>query len=332
MNEEQLQLVGVVEILERDGNALGHGLFTLTDPDTGLYELAGTHWRKLTNTYVKVLLVGLVVTVGVADSSEEVVLLVQHIVTDASHVGKLHVGVHVDLDDTVADGIEVLLLSRAGAAVEDKEDRLVVAGANGGLDVSLVLAKELGVQLDVAGLVDTVDVAETGSDGEVGRNGGESVVNVENVLGLSVERGIVNVLVVDAVLLTTSDANLHLEPLLHGRSALEVSGGGLNVPVDRLLGKINHVRAEERLTRGLEVSLVGIKHAIEPGKKLLGTVVSVEDDRDTVGGGNGSDVVSTSNGAGNGSRLVTVGNALETVRIASRRIGSLGIDSTLPAK
>lgn len=92
------------------------------------------------------------------------------------------------------------------------------------------------------------------------------------------------------------------------------------------------MRAEERLARGLEMSLVGIEHAIKPRKKLLGTMVSVKDDGDTVGRGNGSNVVSTSNRAGNGGRLVTVGNALEAVRIVCRNIGSLTIDITLPAK
>lgn len=226
-------------------------------------------------TYVEVLLVGLVVTIGVADSSEEVVLLVEHVVADTGHVGELHVGVHVDLYDTVADGVEVLLLAGARATVEDEEDGLVVGGVDGGLDVSLVLAKELGVQLNVAGLVDTVDVAEAGGNGEVGRDGREGVVDVENVLGLGVERGVVNVLVVDTILLTTGDTNLHLEPLLHGSGTLEVGGGGLDVPVDGLLRQINHVRGEEGLAGGLEVSLVGIEHAIEPGEELLSAVVSV---------------------------------------------------------
>lgn len=260
--------------------------------------------------YVKGLLVGLVSTVGVANGRHEVVLLVEHVVADTAHVGKLHVGVHVDLDDTVADGVEVLLLGGAGAAVEDEEDGLGVLGANGGGDVLLVLAEELGVQLDVARLVDAVDVAEASGNGEVGRDGGEGVVDVEDVLGLGVEGVVVNVLVVDAVLLATGDANLHLEPLLHGGSALEVGGGGLDVPVDGLLGEINHVGAEEGLASGLEVRLVGVEHAIEPGQELLGAVVGVQDDGDAVGRGKGADVVSTGHGTGYGGRLVAVADAL----------------------
>jgi hypothetical protein len=91
--------------------------------------------------------------------------------------------------------------------VEDEENGLVLLGASLLLDVGLVLGEELGVEADVAGLVDTVNIAETSSNGEVGGDGGESVVDGENVLGLGVEGVVVNVLVVDTVLLTTSDSN-----------------------------------------------------------------------------------------------------------------------------
>jgi hypothetical protein len=76
--------------------------------------------------------------------------------------------------------------------VEDEEVGLLLVDALLALlgqllsNVDLVLAQELGVQLDVAGLVDTVDVTETSGDGEVGRDGGESVVDVPDILGLSV--------------------------------------------------------------------------------------------------------------------------------------------------
>ena len=113
-------------------------------------------------------------------------------------------------------------------------------------------------------------------------------------------------------LFTTGDTNLHLEPLLHGGSALEVLGGGLDVPVDGLLREIDHVRREERLALLLEVSLIGIEHTIEPREELLGAVVGVEDDRDAVCGSKRANVVGSSDGAGNGSALVTVGNTLSS--------------------
>jgi hypothetical protein len=263
-------------------------------------------------TYIEVLLVGLVLAIGVADSGVDVLTLVDHVVSDTRAVSELHVSVDVNLDNTVANGVKVLLLGGAGATVEDEEDRLVVVGLKGLLDVGLVLAEKLGVELDVAGLVNTVDVTEASGDGEVRGDGGEGVVDVENILGLGVERVVVNILVVDTILLTTSDTNLHLEPLLHGGSTLEVLGGGLNVPVNGLLRKINHVRREERLALLLEVSLVGIEHTIEPREELLGAVVGVEDDGDAVCGSKGADVVGSSDRAGNRSSLVTVANTLSS--------------------
>jgi hypothetical protein len=51
--------------------------------------------------------------------------------------------------------------------VEDQEDRLVLLCPNGVLDMLLVLAQKLGVELNVTRLVDTVYVTESGSNGEV---------------------------------------------------------------------------------------------------------------------------------------------------------------------
>jgi hypothetical protein len=64
---------------------------------------------------------------------------------------------------------------------------------------------------------------------EVRRDGRKSLVDVVDVLGLRVKGVVVNILVVDTVLLTTGDTDLHLQPLLHGSGALEVLLGGGNV-------------------------------------------------------------------------------------------------------
>lgn len=155
-----------------------------------------------------------------------------------------------------------------------------------------------------------MDVAETGSNGEVGADGLQGLDNGQNVLGLRVQGVVVDILVVDTVLLTTSDTNLHLEPLLHGGSALEVGSGGADVVVNGLLGQVDHVGGEEGLAVLLEVFLVGVEHAVEPWQELLGAVVGVEDDGDAVGGRDGADVVGRGDGAGNGGGLVAVGDAL----------------------
>lgn len=191
--------------------------------------------RLKVSTYIKKFLVGFVFAIRVANSSEEVVLLVQHIVADATHVGKLHICVHVDLDDAVADGIEVLFLAGPRATVEDKVNRLVLLGLDGFLDVSLVLAEQLGVELDIPGFVDAVDITEASSNREIWRDGRQGVVDVENILRLGVKRRVVNVFIVDAVFFATSDANLHLEPLLHRSRSLKILGGSLDIPIDRFL-------------------------------------------------------------------------------------------------
>jgi hypothetical protein len=174
----------------------------------------------------------------------EVVLLADHVVADTLSVGVLEVSVEVDLADTVGDGLLELLDGRAGTTVEDEEDGLVILGASLLLDVLLVLGEEAGLELDVTGLVNTVDVTEASGDGEVGRDLGEGLVDLVDVLGLGVEGVVVNVLVVDTVLLTTGDTDLHLEPLLHGGSTLEVLLGGLDVVVNLILRQINHVGRE----------------------------------------------------------------------------------------
>lgn len=92
--------------------------------------------------------------------------------------------------------------------MEDEEDRLVGGRTGLLLDVLLVLREELGVELDVAGLVDTVNVTEASGNGEVGADSGEGVLDGQDVLGLSVEGVVVNILVVDTVLLTTGDTDL----------------------------------------------------------------------------------------------------------------------------
>lgn len=189
--KNNLQLTSSVKVLQSFLDPLAHGLLTLTHPHAGVEEL----------------LVGLVGTFGVTDGGQEVVLLVEDIVADTGQVGVLHVRVEVDLDDTVANGLLVLFLGGAGATVEDEEDGLVLLGAGLLLDVGLVTREQLGVQTDVTGLVDTVDVTETSGNGEVGADGGEGVVDGQDVFGLGVERVVVDILVVDAVFFATSDTD-----------------------------------------------------------------------------------------------------------------------------
>lgn len=111
-------------------------------------------------------------------------------------------------------------------------------------------------------------------------------------------------------MLLCRDKSYHLEPLLHGGSTLEVLGGGLDVVLDGLLREIDHVGREQGLAVLLEILLISVKHAVQPGQQLLGAVVGVQDNGDAVCRGNGTDVVSGGNGALDGGGLVLVVNAL----------------------
>jgi hypothetical protein len=97
--------------------------------------------------------------------------------------------------------------------VEDQEDRFVLLCSDSVLYVLLVLSEKLGVKFNVTGLVHAVDVSESGSDGEIWRDGGKRIVNGKDVLGLGVKRVIINILIIDTILLTTSNANFLVKRL-----------------------------------------------------------------------------------------------------------------------
>lgn len=117
----------------------------------------------------------------------------------------------------------------------------------------------------------------------------------------------------------------HLKPLLHGSSTSEVLGGGLDVLLGRLLGKVNHVAGVERLAVELEVFLVGVEQTIQPGEKLLGAVVGVQNDGDTIGRSDAADVVGGGNTTGDGGALAIVGQTL-TGEVGGTTVGDLEDD------
>ena len=59
-----------------------------------------------------------------------------------------------------------------------------------------------------------------------------------------------------------------------------------------------------------EVSLVSIQHSIKPWKELLSTMIGMQDNRDSIGRSNSTDVKSASNGTSDASFLILVVNAL----------------------
>jgi hypothetical protein len=88
------------------------------------------------------------------------------------------------------------------------------------------------------------------------------------------------------------------------------------------------VRGEERFTVDLEVFFISGNHTVEPRQELLGTMVRVDKDGDTVSLGNGTNVVSTRDGTKDRGFLVLVVNGL-TGNIGSTTVGELDDDGRL---
>jgi len=142
-------------------------------------------------------------------------------------------------------------------------------------DMFLVFAQKLRVKFDISRFVNTVDVSESGRDTEVGTNGTQSRVDVPYIFRLSVELGVVDTGVIHAVLLTTSDTDLHLEPDADGGHAFEVLDTGGDIVLFALLRKVKHVRGEEGFLVLLEVGFIGLEHSIEPRQEFMSAMIRV---------------------------------------------------------
>lgn len=85
-----LQLVSSVEVGQCSLDTGGHGLLSLTDPDSGTGE-NWLDWGIFSGTgrldLLEVLLIGFIITVRVSDLLEKVFLLIDDIITDTSQVG-----------------------------------------------------------------------------------------------------------------------------------------------------------------------------------------------------------------------------------------------------
>jgi hypothetical protein len=279
-----LQRAGGVEVGEGLLQALGHAHLGGADPHARVVEL----------------LVRLVLAVGVADLALQVALVLEVELADAVPVGPLGVGVDVHLDDAVADGLADFLLGGAGAAVEHEVQGVgrhaVLVG-----DVGLRIAQDGRGQLDVARLVDAVDVAEGGGDGEVRADLAQFLVGVGDVGRLGVQRGVVHAAVVHAVLFAAGHAELDLQRHAELGHAGEVLAANRDVFLQRLLGQVEHVRAEQRRAGGGEVPFALVQQQVDPRQQLLRRVVGVDDGRDAVLLGQQMDV------AGAGDRAERVG-------------------------
>lgn len=140
----------------------------------------------------------------------------------------------------------------------------------------LVFTQKFRVKLDIARLVNTVNVSESGSDTKVRADGTQGSIDLPDIFRLSVEFGVVDSSVVDPVLLTTSNTDLHLEPNAEGRHPREVLDTGGDIIFLALLGKVKHMRGEERFLVLLEIGFISLKHAIKPRQEFMSAMVGVQ--------------------------------------------------------
>jgi hypothetical protein len=131
--------------------------------------------------------------------------------------------------------------------VEDEVERLCVVGQSelGGGHL-LTLREDVGTQLDVAGLVDTVHVAERRGEQILAvLAGAERLDGLLEVLRRGVE--LLVDLGLDAVLLAAHHADLDLQDDLGGGRLLQQLLGDREVLVDRHRRAVPHVRLDERV-------------------------------------------------------------------------------------
>mmetsp|Transcript_37551 Transcript_37551/g.79809 ORF Transcript_37551/g.79809 Transcript_37551/m.79809 type:complete len:256 (+) Transcript_37551:758-1525(+) len=169
-------------------------------------------------------------------------------------------------------------------------------------------------------------IAEGRSHGEVAVGHlFQGLIDLPDLLWLGVEVLRVGVLVVHPVFLAASDPQLHLERTTNLCHACQVLDAHLDVLLQRLLREVDHVRGEEGLTVQLEVALVGVEHAVQPGEEGFRAMIRVKDHRHTVLFSHRPHVVRTRDGACDAGMKVGVVEALASVELRSTR-GELNHD------
>mmetsp|Transcript_7207 Transcript_7207/g.17625 ORF Transcript_7207/g.17625 Transcript_7207/m.17625 type:complete len:365 (-) Transcript_7207:37-1131(-) len=289
----------------------GHGFFSGTEG----------------GTRIVVLLVGLVISVRVSDLSLEVVVVFGFVSADSVPECPLGIGIDVHLDDSSFDGVLDVLDRGTRSTVEDELHFLLVSALELLGKVLLGVVEDDRLEVNVSRSVNSVDISERSGASEGGvLDLGKLFVGVPDFLGLGVKTVGVDVSVINTIFLSSGDTEFELEKDVELGEFLHVFLADANVLFEGFLGKIKHVRGEKRFSVLLVVILVGLEHTVEPREKLLGTVIGMENNRDSVVLGDGTDV----HGQGNGTSGSTVG-ALDSLseKEGSSSIGTLDDDGTL---
>ena len=207
----------------------------------------------------------------------------------------LGVGVDVHLHDAVVERLADLLQQRAAAAVEDEVERLRLAHLLSHRVLDLL--EDRWTQLDVARVVDAVDVAERG-----GKQIAAVLAGAERLGGEQrVFRGRVELLVDGAdhaVLFTADDADLHLQHDLRLLAFGEELAGDAEVLLQADRRAVPHVGLEQGSLSAGDPLLADLDEGPHVFVELvLGAVVGVQGDLDGVPGGHHVGVLGQRRGA-----------------------------------
>mmetsp|Transcript_13875 Transcript_13875/g.33341 ORF Transcript_13875/g.33341 Transcript_13875/m.33341 type:complete len:389 (+) Transcript_13875:340-1506(+) len=241
---------------------------------------------------------------------------------DTFPVTPLCVSVDVHFDDTIANRLLDIRHIRTRATMEHKHDGLLVcwcAITQLLRNVVLCTVQNLGLQLNVSGRVNTVNVSKSSSNREGRRDGSERLVHLVDLLRLRVQVLNGSVRVVDAIFFPTSDAQFHFQQDSDLGHAFQVVLADFNIFLNRLFRQVNHVTGEQGFAMILKVTFRSSQEPVNPRQKLLGTVVGVQNDRNSVLLGHSSDVEGPRDGTGDGSFVVCVVQSLATVKLTSTR-------------
>mmetsp|Transcript_18783 Transcript_18783/g.45365 ORF Transcript_18783/g.45365 Transcript_18783/m.45365 type:complete len:251 (-) Transcript_18783:844-1596(-) len=170
--------------------------------------------KKRFQTYIVVLLVRLVFTLGVSNLALEIIMVLCLEVLDTLPVTPLRISIDVHLDDTVSQRSLDVRDVTATSTVEDERDGEFVGRCDRtqlGADVLLCVVQDLRFELDITRLVDTVDVTECSRDGEHVRYLAEFLVRLVDFFRLRIQVLNGTVGIVHTVFFATGDTQFHLK-------------------------------------------------------------------------------------------------------------------------
>ena len=288
---EEVEDVDAVEVLGGLTKTNSHCLLASSERHTGIV----------------VLLVRLIISIGVSDLSLEVVVVGGFVVTDSVPVGPLGISINVHLDDTGLDGILNIINRRSRSSVEDEEHGLIITVIELLRDVFLGVVQDDRLEVNISRGINSVDVSERGCTSEHGvLNLVQLLVRVPNLLGLGVKTSRINIGVINTVFLSPGDTKLEFKKNVHLSELLHVLLADANVFLQRLLRQVKHVGREEGLSVLIKVLLVGGNKTIHPRQPSLLTVISVQNNGDSVKLSNLTNVEGTSNTSSDGGGIVGV--------------------------